>query len=53
MQAAIRDVKRKFSPKMQLAITLYLPGSYQLHMDTRSSLQAATVRWHDNQAQGV
>jgi hypothetical protein len=27
MQAAIKDVKRNFSPKMQLAITRYLPGS--------------------------
>jgi hypothetical protein len=30
MQAAIKDVKRKFAAKMQLAITRYLPGSYRL-----------------------
>jgi hypothetical protein len=30
MQAAIKDVKRKFTLKMQLAITCYLPGSYRL-----------------------
>ena len=30
MQAAIKDVKRKFALKMQLAITYYLPGSYRL-----------------------
>jgi hypothetical protein len=30
MQAAIKDVKRKFALKMQLAITRYLPGSYRL-----------------------
>ena len=30
MQAAIKDVKRKFALKLQLAITRYLPGSYRL-----------------------
>ena len=33
MQAAIKDVKRKFILQMQIAITCYLPGSYRLDTD--------------------
>src|SRR5262245_16455479 len=53
MQAAIRDVKRKFLPQMQIAITPFLPGIYRLNTYTRTGGKAAAVWRYDNQTQGM